>query len=200
MKKQVINTVLISDYSYSYTNKKDEKVTQTSVAFAGEVTKQIKEVFNTLKAAGKARFQYYLSPGNFAGAKAEALEQSYTFISPKDDKEKGPFVKGWLVDPDHASAVITDVKGIDVKAFEAEKAEKEAKRAAKAVTKAESGPARKVKAVANDKPGMAMIKVEAALAKYKTKAGIPAKTMSALNALAEASGLKLADLFALAAL
>lgn len=200
MKKQVINTVLISDYSYSYTNKKDEKVTQTSVAFAGEVTKQIKEVFNTLKAAGKARFQYYLSPNNFAGAKAEALKQSYTFISPKDDKEKGPFVKGWLVDPEHATAVITDVKGIDIEAFAADKAEKEAKRAAKAATKAESGPARKVTPVANDKPGMAMIKVEAALAKYKSKAKIPAKTMSALNSLAEASGLKLADLFALAAL
>jgi hypothetical protein len=200
MKKQVINTVLISDYSYSYTNKKDEKVTQTSVAFAGEVTKQIKEVFNTLKAAGKARFQYYLSPDNFAGAKAEATKLSYTFVSPKDNKEKGPFVKGWLVDPEHATAVITDVKGIDVAIFEAEKAEKEAKRAVKAADKAESSPARKVTTVPSDKPGMAMIKVEAALAKYKNKAGIPAKTISALNSLAEASGLKLADLFALAAL
>lgn len=200
MKKQMINTVLISDYSYSYTNKKDEKVTQTSVAFAGEVTKQIKEVFNTLKAAGKARFQYYLSPDNFAGAKAEATKLSYTFVSPKDNKEKGPFVKGWLVDPEHASAVITDVKGINVAEFEAEKAEKEAKRAEKAATKGESGPARKVKAVVSDKPGIALVKVEAAVKKYGSKAKIPAPTMSALNALAEASGLKLADLFALAAL
>ena len=187
MKKQIIHQVVVCDHANTYTNKRGESKTQTHVAFVGPATKAIYDEFKTLSDNKLARFNSYIRGKDCPGAQKEITAAEEPWTNPKT-QEPMSTAKGWLVDPKHAPALITALKGVDMAAFTAEQEEKaaarEEKKAAKALKTSESGKARKVKpAPVKSAPGAAD-KAIALTVKALTKAGswskIPAAQLKAL--------------------
>lgn len=198
---QVIQDILITPYSLSYTNKKGVKVAKNLVAFIGANSKAILPTFRDEMAAGNAMFSGYIDPA-LTGAPADAKKHASTWESPKTHK-KFTTCKGWLVDPTSAPGVIAQITPTVIKAFQADEAEKQARKAAKQAEKNESGKAVKVKASkasSNADASGAVALVSKAMQKYGEFKKIPAAVLTSLNNICEASGTTLKDARTLAEL
>jgi hypothetical protein len=199
---QVIQDILITPYSLSYTNKKGVKVSKKLVAFIGGNSKAILPTFRDEMAAKRAIFSGYIDPA-LTGAPADAKKHASTWESPKTHK-KFTTCKGWLVDPQSAPGVIAQITPSVIKAFQADEADKQARKAEKQALKADekskSGRAVKhtpVKTASADASG-AVALVASAVKKYGDFKKIPAPALTSLNNICEASGTTLKDARALA--